>query len=351
VDVIDLRSDTVTRPTPAMRRAMAEAEVGDDVLGDDPTVRRLEERTAELLGKEAALFVPSGTMANEIAVCLHVRPGDAVVCDADCHVHLFEGGAPAVLAGASFLFVAAERGVFTGAAVERTVHTVPGNHGARPALAWVENTHNLAGGRVWPVETLRDVAGAAHRLGLAAHMDGARVWNAAAALGLPESVLADPFDSVSACFSKGLGAPVGSAIAGSAELIREARRVRQRLGGGMRQAGILAAGALYALEHHRQRLVEDHIAARRLAEIIAGTPGLDIQPEHVETNLVYIGVPSGRAHEFVVRLRESGVLILPVDDYRVRAVTSLEVSLGDVECAAAVMRETARAMHLGDGAL
>ncbi len=335
--MIDLRSDTVTRPSPAMRRAMAEAEVGDDVLGDDPTVRELEARTAALLGKEAALYVPSGTMANEVAVRVHTRPGDMLLLDVDAHIHRFETGAPAALSGVTCRTLPAERGVFTGEAV-RVAAAETGMHFARPALVCIENTHNLGGGKVWPMARIAEVAAAARECGLRLHMDGARLWNAAAASGVPERAIAAHVDSVSVCFSKGLGAPVGSCLAGDSGFIERARRVRQQFGGGMRQAGIIAAGALYALDHNRSRLPEDHENARALARGLAGLPGVRIRPDDVETNLVYFEIEGRNAAEFAERARETGVAMLPAGPRTLRAVTSLEITRDDVDRAVEVLR-------------
>ncbi len=334
---VDLRSDTVTRPTPAMRRAMARAEVGDDVFGDDPTVRRLEERVAEVLGREAALFVPSGTMANQLAVRVLTRPGDEILVEAHAHLYYYEAGAPAALSGVTCRCLAGERGVFGPAAVEAArrpadVHFPP------TRLVCVENTHNRGGGRVWPPAVLREVAACARRHGLRLHLDGARLWNASVACGVPERELAAPFDTVSVCFSKALGAPVGSALAGSRECIAEARRFRKMFGGGMRQAGILAAGALYALEHHRERLAEDHARARRLAEALAELPGTAIDPATVETNLVYFHVTRRPAAEVANALRRLGVWVLAVGPDTLRAVPHLNLTGADFSRALAAFQ-------------
>ena len=266
-DLVDLRSDTVTKPSAAMREAMARAEVGDDVYGEDPTVRRLEERTADIVGKEAAIFVPSGTMANQIAFLLLTRRGEAVIGGEGTHSAVLESGAAAAWSGVQFT-VAGTGGLFDANDLERAVEPRSIVH-ARPSLVVVENTHNRAGGRVFSHGEVLRIARVAKRHGLRMHLDGARLWNAAAATGQRESELAAPFDTVSVCFSKGLGAPVGSALAGPRPLMDEARRYRKMLGGGMRQAGVIAAGALFALDHHRSRLTEDHVAARAVAEIVA----------------------------------------------------------------------------------
>jgi threonine aldolase len=326
---IDLRSDTVTLPTPAMRAAMAQAEVGDDVFGDDPTVRRLEERTAETLGKEAALYVPSGTMSNQVALRSHTEPGDEVLVDANAHVYYYEGGAPAALSGVMCRCLQGDRGIFSGADIEAVLR--PSDpHFAPTRLVCLENTHNRGGGSIWPLDRMAEVARVARAHGLRLHLDGARLWNASVASGVPERDYAACADSVSVCFSKGLGAPVGSALAGSRDFIARARRFRKQLGGGMRQAGIIAAGALYALEHHRERLAEDHANARALATGLAELPGLALDPASVQTNLVRFRVLCLPAAELVRRLKAAGVWVLAVAPDAIRAVTNLNVSADDI---------------------
>jgi threonine aldolase len=332
--MIDLRSDTVTRPTAAMREAMARAEVGDDVFGDDPTVHALEEEAARLSGKEAALFVPSGTMGNQLAIATQTRPGDEVIVGEGAHPVFFEGGAGAALSGVQFA-VAGQGGFYTAdemeALVQPRVYWAP-----RSALVAIENTHNRAGGRVWPQDRARAVAERAKALGLATHIDGARIWNASVATGLDVATLCAPFDTASVCFSKGLGAPVGSAFCGPRSLVEEARRLRKRWGGAMRQAGILAAGALHALAHHRARLTEDHANARTLAEKLARVEGVRIDLASAETNLVNIDldVPA----DVVARVaRELGVAINPSGPKRLRAVTHLDVSRADIDAAAEIL--------------
>jgi len=327
---IDLRSDTVTRPTPEMRRAMAEAEVGDDVLGDDPTVARLERRTADILGKEAAVYMPSGTMTNQVAIRTWTEPGDEIILEASGHSYFYESGGPAALAGVMCCLIEGERGLFT-ADQMRAVLRPKNEHFPRTKLVAIENTHNRGGGTVWPLDQIADVAAAARQAGLKMHLDGARLWNAAVASGTPEKRYAEPFDSVSVCFSKGLGAPIGSALAGSAEFVARARRFRKMFGGGMRQAGIIAAGALYALEHHRRRLAEDHAGAKRLAEGIAPLEGIEIDPETVETNIVVFAVTGMPAAELVERLGAVGVLVLARDARTIRAVTNLNVTAGQID--------------------
>ena len=330
--LIDLRSDTVTKPTPAMREAMARAEVGDDVFGDDPTVQKLEAETAALLGKEAALFTPSGTMANELAVRAHTEPGDEIIVDANSHIYYYEGGGPAALSGVMCRCLAGQRGIFTGADVEAVLRPKD-PHFAPTRLVCVENTHNRGGGKIWALDQIRDVAGAARKHGLKLHMDGARLWNASAATGLAEREYAENFDSVSVCFSKGLGAPVGSALAGPKAFIDRARRFRKLFGGGMRQAGIIAAGALFALQHHRARLVEDHANAKLLATGLAGIEGLEADPAEVETNMVRFRVRAFPAQQLVEKLKAHGVLVLAVSGDTIRAVTNLMVAKEDIETA------------------
>src|SRR4051812_33109830 len=280
--IVDLRSDTVTKPSPAMREAMAKAVVGDDVYGEDPTVNELQERTAALLGKEAALYVPSGTMANQIALSIHTRPGDEVLVSHGAHCMVFESGAAGALSGIQFGVIGDKRGQFTAADVVAAIS--PDNHHFAPTtLVAVENTHNRGGGSIFPQRQIVEIAELTKQRGLALHLDGARIWNAHVATGTSLKELAAPFDTVSVCLSKGLGAPVGSLMAGSKELVHRAHRRRKMLGGGMRQAGILAAGGLWALEHNIKRLADDHANARRFAEPLARTPGVVLDVAGVET--------------------------------------------------------------------
>lgn len=338
---IDLRSDTVTLPTAAMRRAIAEAEVGDDVYREDPTARALEERAAEVLGKEAALFVPSGTMANQIAMMIHTRPGDEVIAPRDAHVRLYETGGAAAWAGVQIVEVGAE-GRFDVAELEGALQA-PAYYLPRTRLVVIENTHNRAGGRIVPEAIVRRVATRAKQLGLALHLDGARIWNAAVATGRSAAELVAPFDTVSACFSKGLGAPAGSVIAGSRDAVAEALRLRKRLGGGMRQLGILAAGALHALEHHRERLAEDHAAARAFAAEIAGAPGIVLDASTVETNIVVFASRAIAPADLVAHALDQGVRISGFGGDLVRAVTHMDVSLDDARAAGRVVAEICRA--------
>lgn len=337
--MIDLRSDTVTKPGKAMRQAMASAEVDDDVLGHDPTVEKLEQRTAEILGKDAALFVPSGSMANQVALKTHTVGGDEVIMEAQCHMFWYEGGAPAAISGVMCRLIEGNRGLFTGDDVRSAVRPAD-VHFPRTTLVCVEDTHNRGGGTVWPIEQIADVTAAAREAGLKLHLDGARLWNAAVASGVSEAAHARYFDSVAVCYSKALGAPVGSAIVGDADFIAEAKRFRKMFGGGMRQAGIIAAGALYGLENNRGRLAEDHANAKALAEGLAEIDGIEIDPAAVETNLVYFRVTAMPAAELVDRLAAQGVALLGGNG-SLRAVTSLMVTRADIDHA---LRATAKVL-------
>ncbi len=329
--VSDFRSDTVTRPGAAMRRAMAEAEVGDDVLDGDPTVRRLERAAAKFLGHEGALFVPSGTMANQVAIGSWTRPGDQVVLAADAHIVLWESGAAGALHGVQTVTLPKSAGVLEVDAIREALRP-PLTHCPPTTLACVEQTHGESGGRLVPLDGLRAVHEFARDAKIAVHMDGARIANAAVALGVPAAEIAACADSVSMCFSKGLGAPVGSVIAGPAEFLERARVVRKRLGGWMRQSGIVAAGALYALENHVERLADDHRLARGLAAALDAVPGLAAHPESVETNIVVVEVEPARmsVEDFLGGLAEHGVRALAMGPTAARFVTHLDVGPGDV---------------------
>lgn len=334
--MVELRSDTFTRPSAGMRAAMAAAEVGDDVWGEDPTARALEERAAELLGKAAAVFVPSGTMANQIALLVHCRPGDDVIVGRGAHARAFESGAGAAWAGVQFTEIGADDGTFDASAVEAAC-LPPDRNLPRTRLVALENTHNRGGGRVWPMAQLQGVTSLARARGLALHLDGARIWNAALASGRTERDIAAPFDTVSACFSKGLGAPVGSVIAGTVDAMEQARRFRKMLGGGMRQAGVLCAAALYAVEHQRARLSDDHVNARRLAEGLARIPGIVVDPARVETNIVIFELERLAAAELVTRLAAAGVRVAAIAARRLRAVTHLDVDAAGIDRALAAI--------------
>ena len=288
-EFIDLRSDTVTKPTPGMRKAMAEAEVGDDVFGEDPTINALQEKVARLLGKERAVFVPSGTMANQLSIKAHTQPGDEVILEANSHAFYYEGGAGAVLSGVQFFCLPGKRGILEVTQVEEAIRPLD-VHFPVTRLISLENTHNRGGGTVYPIKNLSEIYKLAQARGLLVHLDGARLWNASVASGIKPDEYAQWTDSVSVCLSKGLGAPVGSLVAGSAPFIDRVHRFRKMFGGGMRQAGILAAAGIYALDHHLERLKATHDQAKRLALFLSGCKGVSIDPALVETNIVIFDV-------------------------------------------------------------
>jgi threonine aldolase len=335
---IDLRSDTVTRPSAAMLAAMASAQVGDDVYGEDPTVQRLEEEVASRLGKEAALFVSSGTMGNQIALLCQTRRGDEIVVGEGAHCAYYESGAASAWAGVQPLY-AGRGGLFTAADLDVAVKPKEYWH-PRTSLVAIENTHNRAGGRVFPQADVLAIAAFARERGLALHLDGARLWNASIASGLSAAELAAPFDSVSVCFSKGLGAPVGSAIAGSRDLVREARRFRKMLGGGMRQVGVLAAAALFALEKNLARLAEDHANARALGAALAEAPEARVAP--IETNIVMVELPGLPAARVVAAAASRGVRVSAFGPERLRLVTHLDVPSAAIPVATAALRAAMR---------
>ncbi len=327
---IDFRSDTVTKPCTAMRRAMAEADVGDDVYGEDPTVNRLQEQVAELLGKEAALFTPSGSMADQIAIQVLTRPGDAIISAPDSHIAFHEAGATPMLAGVQFSYMPSA--IYSEDDVA-SAYRENDHHFPPTTLVEVENTYNMCGGLVWPLETLRSVRDKARELGMKTLMDGARLWNAACASGHSEAEICQGFDMVTVCLSKGLGAPVGSLVAGDKASIHRAHRARKMLGGGMRQAGILAAAGLYALEHGRSRLSKDHENASFLGAGLSGISGLSLASESVDTNIVIIDVDQGvgTAAQLQAKAQEAGLLFFPTEAHRIRLVTHLDVSRADCE--------------------
>ncbi|HET6613154.1 MAG TPA: GntG family PLP-dependent aldolase [Kofleriaceae bacterium] len=335
---IDLRSDTVTRPGPGMRQAIAEADVGDDVFGEDPSGLRLEAKVAELLGFPAAMFVPSGTMANQIAINVLTAPGQHMIVGAGAHNWCLEGGAAAALSGVQATVIAGD-GRFSGSDLRAEAR---GGRAHLPTtrLVSVENTHNMGGGLVWERDRLTEVVATARELGLSLHLDGARLWNAAVAQGVSERSLAEGFDTVSVCLSKGLGAPVGSLVAGSEVVIDRARTVRKRLGGGMRQMGILAAAGLYAIDHNRARLADDHENARLMAEILADVPGITVARERVHTNILMIDVESS-APDLARAAEQRGVRVLALSAHRIRAVTHLDVDRQACERAARILAELA----------
>jgi threonine aldolase len=336
---IDLRSDTFTVPSPAMREAIARAEVGDDVWGEDPTVITLQERVADLLGKEAALYVPSGSMANLISLLLHTRPGDEVLLGWGSHCISYESGAGAAVAGCMFKVIGTG-GQFTAQEVGEAICQAEDPHFAPTTLVWLENTHNMGGGRIFPQDQVEAIASLAHQRGLAVHLDGARLLNAAVASGRPARELVAAVDSTSICLSKGLGAPVGSVLAGEAALIRRARRFRKMLGGAMRQVGILAAAGLYALEHNVERLAEDHANARLLLEGLVELASVRLEPRHVQTNIIIFELdhPSLDAAGLIDACATQGLLLCPAGPGRIRVVTHLDVSRDDCHRAVEIIR-------------
>ncbi len=337
---VDLRSDTVTRPSPEMREVMMSAEVGDDVFGEDPTINRLQEMIAELTGMEAALFVTSGTQGNQISLNAHTQPGDEVVVERECHIINYECGAPAMLAGVQLYPVEGERGILTAEQVAAAVRPED-VHLPHTGLICLENTHNRAGGSIYPIEEIRKISEIARSKNIPLHLDGARLWNASAETGISIKEYCQYFDSVSMCFSKGLGAPVGSIVAGSKEFIGKAHQYRKAYGGGMRQAGILAAAAIYAVEHNFPLLKEDHRRIRRLAGAISELPGVSVDLDSVQTNILIFRVAPQKmdADELVARLQENGVLMFKIKPEHIRAVSHIEISDDDIDFAIAAFRE------------
>jgi threonine aldolase len=341
--MIDLRSDTVTKPTPAMRRAMAEAEVGDDVYGEDPTVNRLEQRAAEIMGKEAGMFVPSGTMGNTVAIKTHTQHGQEVICESRAHVLDWELAMTAWFSGCLVRSIRSEDGILRWDAISQVIRR-PSAHAAPTGLIEIENTHNMAGGVVYPMDVLADVAGHARELGLPVHMDGARIFNAACYLNRPVRELAAHADTVMFCLSKGLAAPVGSMLVGSEEAIARGRLYRKRLGGAMRQVGVLAAAGLVALEEMPHRLGDDHRNARFLAGELAKIPGVGLDPERVQTNIVIFDITGTGLSiaEIAARLRDRGVRMSSANSKQMRAVTHKDVTGEDCATAAAAFVESVR---------
>jgi threonine aldolase len=338
--VVNLASDTQTRPSDGMRSAIGSAEVGDEQKFLDPTTIRLQERVAELLGHEAAVFMPSGTMCNLIAFRLHLRPGgDEVILAANSHPVGFEAGSPAAVNNAMTRQIDTATGMFSGADVEGALRQVGNRYSPRSRLVSVEQTTNMGSGRVWPLEGIRDVLAVARANDLRAHLDGARLMNAVVASGVPASDYASGFDTAWIDFTKGLGAPIGAVLAGSAELIQEAWRYKQMLGGALRQSGVLTAACLYSLDHHVDRLAEDHDRARRLAEGLAGVDGIGLDPAAIETNIVFFDVADAPA--FCARAAEHGVHVGAMGRQRVRAVTHLDVDDAAVKRAVEVLARAA----------
>jgi threonine aldolase len=331
-DFIDLRSDTVTKPTPPMRKAMAEAEVGDDVFGEDPTVNALQEKVAKLMGKETAIFVPSGTMANQLAIKSHTQPGDEVIIEATSHPYNFEGGAGAALSGVQFYCLKGLRGILDASQIEEAIRSED-HHFPVTRLICLENTHNRGGGSIYPIEKIAEIYRLAKSKGLLIHLDGARLWNASVATGIKPHEYAQWADSVSVCLSKGLGAPIGSIVAGSKTFIDRVHRFRKMFGGGMRQVGIIAAAGIYALDHHFERLKEDHQNAKHLALGLKELKGVSIDPDQVETNIIIFNIADTgmTAFQMTEAMKKKGVLIHPVSKTQIRLVTHLDVSSEDIE--------------------
>ena len=338
--MIDLRSDTVTKPTEAMRAAMAAAEVGDDVYGEDPTVNRLEARAAEIFGREASLFVPTGSMGNQIALKLHTQPGQEVLCEARSHVMDWEMGMAAMFSGCALRTVARDHGVLRWEQLDPMLTTAGLDYKPQTGLIWLENTHNMAGGTVTPLADMAEVIQGAHAAGIPAHLDGARVFNAAASLNTDVATLTRGFDTVNFCLSKGLCAPVGSMLVGTRAAMDKARSIRKALGGGMRQAGVLAAAGLIALEEMPQRLVEDHMAARLMADRLRQSPGVTVDPKDPETNILFFSI-AGESTTFVAKMREHGILASAIGKHSVRLVTHRDVSQENCAQAADLIAELA----------
>jgi threonine aldolase len=337
MSIIDLRSDTVTKPTAAMRQAMAYADVGDDVYGEDPTVNRLEMMAAELLGKETGLFVPTGVMGNQLSIHLHTQPGDEVIIESSAHILRYEGGSASSMSGVQLCPVPGNRGLLSPEAVEAAIRR-PDLHTPSTTLLCLEQTHNVGGGSVYPLETIHQLTELARQHRLALHLDGARLFNASAKTGVAVAEYAAEFDTVSFCLSKGLGAPVGSIVVSDAVSIQKLRRLRKVFGGGMRQVGILAAAGIYALEHHVSRLADDHAHAKLLAQLLHAIPSVAVDVQSVETNMVMFQVPQSpkSTEQLLGDCREAGVLLNAIGDRSFRAVTHLDVNHEDMESAGQV---------------
>ena len=338
MEMIDLRSDTVTKPTPEMRQAMVTAAVGDDVFGEDPTVNRLQQRLAAMFGKEAALFVASGTMGNQVAINSHTQPGDEVICEEQSHCFNYEGGGAALLSGVQMRPIAGQRGVITAQQISAVLRP-KNDHFPQSRLIVLENTHNGAGGTLFPIEEIRDIRQLAIDKGLFIHLDGARLWNAHVATKIPLLEYGKHFDSISVCLSKGLGAPVGSVIIGSADFIHKAHRFRKIYGGGMRQVGILAAAGIYALDHHLDRLVEDHKRAFRMAEKLNSFRGIFVDLESTKTNIVIATMDERywQAGQVAEELKNKGVLAIPFQQNSLRFVTHLDITDEHIERALKIL--------------
>ena len=341
--IVDLRSDTFTKPSQEMREVIARAEVGDDVFGEDPTVNLLQEKITSMMGKEAGLFVSSGTQGNQVSINAHTQPGDEVVLDSNAHILYYEAGAPALLSGVQLRPLNGRNGVITAEQVEEVIRP-ENDHFPPTRLICLENTHNRAGGWIYPIEEIGRIRKLAEDHGIKMHLDGARLWNASVATGISLKEYAQYFDSVTVCFSKGLGAPIGSMVVGSRDFIVRAHRYRKIYGGGMRQVGILAAAALYAVEKNFEKLAEDHSHARMLAGAVEALPGITINLESVQTNIIVMEVKGARytATQVVEKLKERGILILAIGPTWLRIVTHLDVSEEDIRKAIGVFNEIFR---------
>lgn len=344
--MIDLRSDTITQPTPAMRQAMAEADLGDDVFGEDPTINRLQDKVAELFGKEAALYVPSGTMSNQIAIRAQTQPGDELFCEFKSHIYNFEAGGPAVLSGVMCHPIEGDCGIIDVSQLDGKVRPV-NEHFVRSRMVALENTANCGGGKVYPLEKIQAISEWAQEHGLIRHLDGARIWNAIVATGIDGRTWASHFDSVSVCFSKGLGAPIGSALLGSQEMITRARHIRKLFGGGLRQGGVAAAAALHAVENHLPKLQTDHQNAQIIAEAIRSVPELTLTPAEVETNLIWFTIDNqwADARDFANALKERQVQVLAMNSTTLRACTHLNISTEQAQQAAQAILEVAEQLR------
>lgn len=329
--IVDLRSDTVTKPSKEMREAMSSAEVGDDVFGEDPTVNELQQVVALMFDKEAGLYVPSGTMGNQLAVKTHTQPGNEIILEADAHIFKYEAGAAGMLSGVITKILPGIDGVLTADQIERSVNRTDDIHAAPTGMIALENTHNRAGGTIYPMEEIKKISEMAHRRNIPLHLDGARIMNACVATNIKPMEYGRYFDSISICLSKGLGAPVGSVLVGTKNFIDKARYFRKAYGGGMRQAGILAAAGLYALRHNMDKLREDHLKAKRLAEAISLLKSFSIDLATVQTNIVIFSVKSGTSYAIIDKLKDQGILAIPFSDVKIRFVTHLDVSLEDID--------------------
>ncbi len=336
---IDLRSDTVTKPSPEMRKVMFEAEVGDDVFQEDPTVNALQDYAAELLGKDAALYVSSGVMANQICLNVLTDPGDEVICEKDSHIFNYESGSPAKLSGIQLFPIDGKAGVITPQQVEPFIRPLSAYYMPRTRVIEVENTHNRAGGTIQPLDNIIELGKLAKKYNLSYHLDGARIWNASVASGIPVMEYAKHFDTISCCLSKGLGAPVGSIIAGTKDFIKEAFRIRKSWGGGMRQLGIVAAGGLYALKNNIPRLEEDHRKANMLADVLSEMKNIDIDMDAVQTNILIFEPKNITVDEALTKCKEKGLLLSVGKVDSLRAITHLDVSFSDIEKTIKILRE------------